>query len=410
MFNGETEDKIEELVDELYAALVDDRDLRFWEGGIVSVAPTGAPPEFITIEIEGFDDQSVMWRGVPASLSVGDEVVVWENPITHRREILGGSGASTTSTSSPWQKITVAVVGGDFALPSAAITWINALPAPVAPSATRLFSINMLGGTFVEAANVTIPQYVGVEGEGEETVIDMGDFALRLSADSSLENCVVKSTGDDSWLVIRLDQADNAVMRDVRAIVTTEAICVDVYDSDNVELYHVICEAAAANSSYGFAFWKSTGLLWDCKAVDTTNFDIGLYVGSVANPSTATTKFCEFRAASAGDDVSVLANNTWNHFCCNFDPDNSTIAGTEVPLTHGKTNFDDVVTFEDGIMLEEMAAAPGNVANAGWFYTKDDGGDTEAYYEDDGGAEAQLTEDGAIHLAATNILKVQVFS
>jgi len=55
------------------------------------------------------------------------------------------------------------------------------------------------------------------------------------------------------------------------------------------------------------------------------------------------TMFCQFRAASAGHDVWVLANNTWNHFACNFDPDNVTVAGTENALLHGRTRFADKV-------------------------------------------------------------------
>lgn len=98
MFDEEAEAKIEELVDEMHEMVVEDWVVRFWEGGIVRVAPAGAPPEYITVEIEGIYDESVMWRGVPQVVAIGDEVVVWENPITHRREILGGSGASTPSS------------------------------------------------------------------------------------------------------------------------------------------------------------------------------------------------------------------------------------------------------------------------------------------------------------------------
>jgi len=191
MFDRETEEKIEELADEIFEGVAEDRDIVYFEGGVVRSAPTGAPPEYITVEVEAIYDENVMWRGVPASLVVGDEVLVWENPKTHRREIAGGSGASTTSTASPWQKVTVAVSGGDFALLSAAIAWINALPGAVGPAATRQFAINILGGTFVEAANVTIPQYVHVGGEGEGTVLDMTDATLVMSADSSLQEIVV---------------------------------------------------------------------------------------------------------------------------------------------------------------------------------------------------------------------------
>lgn len=216
--DDETRALIEELADEFFAALVDDQTIRFWEGGIVRSAPTGAPPEYITVEIEGIYDENVMWRGIPPTPAVGDEVLVWENPITHRREVLGASGTGGTTGGSWCQKITVAICNGDFTLLSAAITWINALPAGQVPSASRLYAINILGGTFTEAADVTIPQYVHVGGEAEGTVLDMGDATLYLAADSSLESIIVKSTGVDNMHVVGII-GNNAVMREVRAVV-----------------------------------------------------------------------------------------------------------------------------------------------------------------------------------------------
>jgi hypothetical protein len=97
VLDSETEALITELVDELYEALVEEQVMRFWEGGIVRSAPAGAPPEFITVEIEGLYDANVMWRGVPPTPIIGDNVVVWENPTTHRREILGAGGVAGAS-------------------------------------------------------------------------------------------------------------------------------------------------------------------------------------------------------------------------------------------------------------------------------------------------------------------------
>ena len=342
MLDEETEAKVDELVDEFYAALVDDRDLRFWEGGIVQVAPTGAPPEYLTVEIEGIDDESVMWRGVPASLAVGDEVLCWENPITHRREIIGGSGAGGTSTSSPWQKVTVAVSGGDFALLSAAIAWINALPGPVAPSATRRFAINVLGGTFVEPVGFNIPSYVHVDGEGEGTVIDMSGGEIFMVEHSSLENMVVTSTGADSGMVIDVGFDVGAppilvVLRDLRVILTGAGLaCIWGWTRTGLEAYHVICEATTGGK-LGFYFDDCDVLLWGCKADDATNFDGPLYLDSTA-AGTTTTKFCEFRGAV--DDVFVSGNDTWEHIACNVDAQRVTLTGTSTPLPITPINLD----------------------------------------------------------------------
>lgn len=343
MLDDEINAEIDELTDEFYEAHVEDQAIRFWEGAIIQTVPTGAPPEYITVEIEGFDDENVNWRGVPASLVVGDEVLVWENPVTHRREIAAGSGTTGTSTSSPWQKVTVAPFGGDFALLSAAIAWIDALPGAIGPAAARQFAVNVLGGTFgPEAADVIISQYIHVGGEGEGTVIDMGDATLRLAADSSLQEIIVTSTANDNGSVI-IVQGNNAVIDDVRVIITDgpNQECVFFDSVDNVELYHVVCETTYVGNSYAFNVYHSTVLFWDCHVDDKTNFWLGLYVSTAGNPSTVTTKFCDFYTST--HDIWVLASNVWNHFACNFDPVNVTIAGTENALHHGRTRFADKV-------------------------------------------------------------------
>lgn len=56
------------------------------------------------------------------------------------------------------------------------------------------------------------------------------------------------------------------------------------------------------------------------------------------------------------------------------------------------------------IRLDETTK-PTNVANTGFLYTKDDSGDTELYYEDDDGAEVQITADGALYGAGGDMLK-----
>jgi hypothetical protein len=48
--------------------------------------------------------------------------------------------------------------------------------------------------------------------------------------------------------------------------------------------------------------------------------------------------------------------------------------------------------------------APLNQPNAGFIYTKDDGGDTELFYMDDGGAETQITQDGSVPSSGANTL------
>lgn len=69
------------------------------------------------------------------------------------------------------------------------------------------------------------------------------------------------------------------------------------------------------------------------------------------------------------------------------------------------------ITQATRIALPEQVSDPTQVADQGMLYTKDDGGDTELYYIDDGGAVAQLTEDGGLKLTGTDaVLKTPTAS
>lgn len=238
------------------------------------------------------------------------------------------------------QVVSVGVSGCNYTLVSDAVAHINGLGDA---AADKPYLIWMMAGWFVDDADhITIPSWVTLGGQGESTTLDLGDWTLIMSANTSLENLVVTSTADEWWYVLDLDHADNAIVDDVRVILTGTKEggqeCIFIEHSDNFELYHVICESTTADN-LGFDIYDSTGLLWGCQVDDTTNFEDAIVLVTPGSPSTVTTMFCKFRAAPAGDDVAVLANNTWSHFGCQFDPDNCNLAGTEVPLPHGRSYF-----------------------------------------------------------------------
>ena len=64
------------------------------------------------------------------------------------------------------------------------------------------------------------------------------------------------------------------------------------------------------------------------------------------------------------------------------------------------------VADQDGTMSMAEAAAPTNAANQGRLYVKDDAGDTELFYMDDGGVEVQITADGAVNAGDLSTLYV----
>lgn len=90
---------------------------------------------------------------------------------------------------------------------------------------------------------------------------------------------------------------------------------------------------------------------------------------------------------------------------------------------HWGDSITDTVGNKDGrhrfVRMIESANKPSTVTglslvNTGGVYTKDDGGDTELFYEDDGAAEVQLTKDGdaiadaVIETGASTSLKCKV--
>jgi redox-sensitive bicupin YhaK (pirin superfamily) len=79
-------------------------------------------------------------------------------------------------------------------------------------------------------------------------------------------------------------------------------------------------------------------------------------------------------------------------------------AGTAGAVIIGDTNTTSVTlgtssinTFVEGALRLGEIADPTNVADKGFLYAKDDGGDTELFYRDDSGNVVQITQDGSVN-------------
>lgn len=57
----------------------------------------------------------------------------------------------------------------------------------------------------------------------------------------------------------------------------------------------------------------------------------------------------------------------------------------------------------EAVTLREQAAAPTNVANKGFVYTKEAGGKTELFFMDEDGNEVQLTSGGSINTSSASV-------
>jgi hypothetical protein len=232
------------------------------------------------------------------------------------------------------QEVIVAESGGDFQALSEAITWITNQGDA---AANKLYGVFMMTGNFAEAANVTIPQYVHVSGQGRGTEIEMGNNILSLSDDSSLKDVTVETTMSAATkYCIECNGITGYELFNVLARYTpyTSGANVGFYFHGASEgaAYHCVAEplgGSATGTVAGFAAEDSAVvLLWDCEADDTTNLDYGLYIGDTAD---VTTKHCTFRAD--GDDVyQAAAGTAWSHVATEASPANVTLPGTIVFL------------------------------------------------------------------------------
>ncbi|MCE9583171.1 MAG: hypothetical protein K8T20_11825 [Planctomycetes bacterium] len=62
-----------------------------------------------------------------------------------------------------------------------------------------------------------------------------------------------------------------------------------------------------------------------------------------------------------------------------------------------------VASVPDPLLLSEQASAPASETDSGWVYSKDVAGRTELFYEDDTGAQIQITSGGAVNAGAADV-------
>lgn len=317
MLNEESKSKIKEFAREM-KALLDQKDLIFWQGGIVRVAPVGAPPVFCTVEIQGIWDENVEWRGTPGGLVAGDAVLVWEDPVTHRREIIGASGggactpfvhdhstliqggdALNPATFSP-QTFVVGPAPCLYPTVSAAVVAVNAF----GPTAANPCTIRVQGCVTTEPAALMIPQYCNLEGVGEGSIVDLQAQYVDFDDYTSALDIVFTSSRVGAAIVNIAGETD-VELRNVKGIATNGGRCFTVASSTNIRLFDCIAEATLANSQgFRISGTSSDVDLEGCTA-DTTNFAYGLYVGNTAS---VITKFCTFKGTI---DVRVEATAAW---------------------------------------------------------------------------------------------------
>lgn len=327
MFNEEAEQSLDEYIEETTEARREE-SIIFYEGCTIVTAPIGPPPEYLTVEVDTINDYNVMWRGVPTAAAVGDEVIVWENPLSHRREIWGGSGTSGVSGGASWcQVVVVAKCGGDFDDITDAIAWINALAAP--PAANLLFELYVLAGNWIEGANITVPPFVTLLGMGDGTSIEMGAFDLIMDDDSNLFNVKVTFAASGSLLI---SSKDRVILEHVHGTQTSndDILFVDGTSSD------VECKDCWLDSAGNEAVRVT-----NTADVRFDNCKLEAHAGSgyaivLADTATVRMEWCELTAYVP---VFTVAGTTFDHFSCQFDLSASTLAaGTHTALSTKRFN------------------------------------------------------------------------
>jgi hypothetical protein len=359
-FNEETENEIDALAEEFLEAVRDER-LLFFEGCVVVTAPVGAPPEYITVMVDGINDPNVHWRGVPGGLTVGDVVLVWHNPVSDRREIIGASGAAGAATPFVHDHRDVVQGGPDlnpetfspqtfivgpapcsYPTLGAAVVAVNAF----GPAAATPCTIRVQGILTAEAGDVTIPRYCHVEGVGPGSTIGMGANTLILSSDTSMTD--IDITSSDPVDALRTVNVDNVFLTNVRVVQSVAAICFNFTGTSIIECFECIAEATLYGAT-GFEFsGTSSGHLFHCYCVNVMYFAIALNVTSTGIAG-VWTRYCAFRAPTAGNDVVTGAGSHWYHLACHFDPTNVTLAaGTHYARPTKRFNQEVIVAERGG--------------------------------------------------------------
>ena len=92
-------------------------------------------------------------------------------------------------------------------------------------------------------------------------------------------------------------------------------------------------------------------------------------------------------------------------FLTSYKPDSEdAIVQGEKDIASGVAALDSSkFVLSDGVKLRERASAPAAASNVGWFYTMDDGGDTEPFYKDDKDRVCQFIKDGAVNGGAVGL-------
>jgi len=215
---------------------------------------------------------------------------------------------------------------------------VDAINAAGPPASGSEYVILGMGGTTIESGNVTIPGYTTLEGRGTEAfIVDIGNnrFATENGGSNvGIRNLTIKANTTDDYVAFHGYRTTDLVLFNVRVILEpgyTSNIAFNFAGDSTVRADHCRVESSAGSFVRGFSI-NDTAIvsMQDCEATDA-GLDYGLYVADTA--CIATTLDCRF--AGDTDDVYVGSAGSWSHFKCNYDINNSTIDGTEIPLQDG---------------------------------------------------------------------------
>lgn len=302
-------------------------------GGVASVPNRNS---FYWIRLVGDDDRLTQCFCNICALSDGDLIYVArakDEKLSYYEFVRFIQNADADTTDPPVcpkfaQVVYVSENSCQFNTVGAAVTYINALVT--GPAAGRLFLIKCQAGNFAEAGDVTIPQYVHLEGVGEASELEMGANTLILSDDTSVFHIVVESS--DPTDAIRMNGVSNVVLRNVRGIQGAAADVFHAYGASDVEFHNCIAEATVGNA-VGFHIGDTaTAHMYYCTANDDTNFADALLLD--ASWCAAITRWCMF--IGNGDDVHTGANSVWYYVDCHFYPTNVTLAADSHYTTPSK--------------------------------------------------------------------------
>jgi hypothetical protein len=232
----------------------------------------------------------------------------------------------------------VAQTGGDYADPWDAImnnlsTWCGT------PSAINPCLLKIMPGVY--PGRFTIPNYVDVEGSGENVTIITGliSFSDLLVGNSELRSATIKAANPASWERAAIYLYGGAKLTNV-SIIATDSSGIEMFDQ--IDSPNVLNNVTITSNTIGIDIWASQMQMHNVKVNAPTGISGGIRLGGKV--SLHDVQISSDLAIALGSGLATISNSEIvgeiraNHMSI-LKIDNSTVSGTNALHANGGSIF-----------------------------------------------------------------------